>query len=71
MLIECCMDDRLTVVETKLAYLEDMVFALNDLVAQQQRDLDALRATKERLEARLAELIQSSGDVPQQRPPHY
>ncbi|HLW22345.1 MAG TPA: SlyX family protein [Sphaerochaetaceae bacterium] len=65
------MDDRLTVVETKLAYLEDMVFALNDLVAQQQRDLDALRATKERLEARLAELIQSSGDVPQQRPPHY
>lgn len=65
------MEERLIAVETKLAYLEDMVFTLNDLVAQQQRDLDTLRATKDRLEKRLAELAESTGDLPNRRPPHY
>lgn len=65
------MEERLIAVETKLAYLEDMVCTLNDLVAQQQRDLDTLRATKDRLEERLAELVDSTGDLPNRRPPHY
>lgn len=65
------MEDRLTVLETKLAYLEDMVMTLNELVAAQQRELDTLHVTKERLESRIAELAELSAEVPQRRPPHY
>jgi uncharacterized coiled-coil protein SlyX len=65
------MDERLTAVEMKLVYLEDMVLTLNELVIKQQRELDALLLTKEKLEARIAELSEIASDIPQRRPPHY
>jgi SlyX protein len=65
------MDERLTAVETKLSYLEDMVMTLNALVAEQQREIDALQVHKDRLENRLAELAELSSDLPNRRPPHY
>ncbi len=69
--IECGMEDRLTHLETKIAYLEDMVMTLNDLVIKQQRELDLLQITKDRLETRLSELAEMTAEVPQRRPPHY
>ena len=71
MLLPCRMEDRLTVLETKLAYLENMVMTLNELVVSQQRELDLLHLMKERLENRVAELAELSAEVPQRRPPHY
>jgi SlyX protein len=65
------MDERLTAVETKLSYLEDMVMTLNALVSEQQREIDLLRIQKERLENRLSELAELSSDLPNRRPPHY
>jgi SlyX protein len=65
------MDERLTLVETKLAYLEDMVMTLNDLVIKQQKELELLHITKDRLESRIAELSEMAPDIPQRRPPHY
>lgn len=65
------MDERLTLLETKVAYLEDMVLTLNDLVIRQGRDIEVLQATKERLESRLAELAELGSDIPNRRPPHY
>ena len=65
------MDERLALIETKLAYLEDMVMTLNGLVIEQQKELELLRITKDRLESRIAELAEMAPDVPQRRPPHY
>lgn len=65
------MEERLTVVETKIAYLEDIVMTLNDLVIRQQKEIDLLHASKERLENRLTELADMDSDVPQRKPPHY
>lgn len=66
------MDERLTVIETKLAFLEDMVMTLNELVVKQQRELEMLYASKEQLENRLNDLAEMAGsDIPQRRPPHY
>ena len=70
-LLQCGMDDRLTALETKIAYLEDMVTTLNDLVIAHGRELDFLHANKDRLEARLAELAEIAGDIPNRTPPHY
>ena len=65
------MDERLTFLETKVAYLEDMVLTLNELVIKQGRELELLQATKERLEARIAQLAELGSDVPNRKPPHY
>lgn len=70
-LLQCGMDDRLTFLETKLAYLEDMVLTLNELVVRQGKDIETLQTTKERLEARLTELAEMGSDIPSRRPPHY
>jgi uncharacterized coiled-coil protein SlyX len=65
------MDDRLTFLETKVAYLEDMLFTLNELVISQGRAIELLQATKEKLESRIAELAELGQDIPARRPPHY
>jgi len=70
-LLEYGMDDRMTLLETKMAYLEDMVLTLNELVITQGRDIELLQANKDRLEARLAELAEAGGDIPSRKPPHY
>ncbi|MEM7276937.1 MAG: SlyX family protein [Pseudomonadota bacterium] len=61
--------ERLTEVETKLAYLEDTVQTLNDILIEQRNQID-------RLESKLSALRESmdsaSADGPDdQPPPHY
>ena len=65
------MEDRLINVETKLAYLEDMILTLNDLVITQGKAIQVLQSNKEQLEAKISELVEMGLDIPQQRPPHY
>ena len=65
------MDKRLNFLETKVAYLEDMVLTLNELVIKQGWEIEQLQVNKERLETRLAELAQLGSDIPTRRPPHY
>lgn len=65
------MEDRLTQVEMKLAYLEDAVMTLNDLVVRQGREMELLQSARDNLEAKLAELAELASDIPNRRPPHY
>jgi uncharacterized coiled-coil protein SlyX len=51
--------------------LEDMVMTLNELVIRQQKEIDLLHSSKERLETRIAELAGMESDIPQRKPPHY
>ncbi len=66
-------DNRLIDIETKLAYQEDMLETLNDLVIKQQARVEAL----ENLCRGLAERVQQfkdTGQTPGEQyeiPPHY
>ena len=66
-------DKRIDALETKIAYLEDTVQTLNDIVSSQQREIEELRVSCKYLVDRqkgLAELIEGEAE-PDQRPPHY
>lgn len=66
-------DDRLVEVETKLAYQEDTIHQLNDVICRQQDQIDALLAKHELLVTRVKELDNDlpEGDGVDERPPHY
>lgn len=63
---------QLVELQTQLAFQEDALQSLDDVVASQQRSLDQLLQFQQRLEQRIAELS-DDGDQPpaDQRPPHY
>jgi SlyX protein len=67
------LDNRLLDIETKLAYQEDLVASLNQIVSAQQRKLDELEAAYRKLVDRVVEQSEELAalrieDAP---PPHY
>ncbi len=66
-------DDRLTEIETKLAFQEAAVQELSDLVYAQQQQIDGLQALCRRLLERLQSLPETPGssDPADDVPPHY
>jgi SlyX protein len=66
--------EALEQVETKIAFLEHANAELSDVVARQQRDIDALRDQIAALTARIQALRESDAAPPSaedERPPHY
>jgi SlyX protein len=66
-------DDLIISIETKLAYQEDTIQALNDVVCQQQKQIEELKSTCKILVERMGLLSESIGDSnPEDEiPPHY
>ncbi len=67
------LDNRFLDIETKLAYQEDLVASLNQIVTAQQRKLDELEAAYRKLVDRVVEQSEELAalrieDAP---PPHY
>lgn len=67
------LEDRIDDLEAKMAFQDDIIHALNDMVGKQQLELDTLRRAVELLAARQADLAASlpgeaADDEP---PPHY
>ncbi len=69
------MDERFLDIETKLAYLEDMVDSLNQVIVEQRAELDQLRdicrAMIERIQVAEDERAGQGGKAPLEKPPHY
>jgi SlyX protein len=70
---ERLLDNRFLDIETKLAYQEDLVASLNQIVSAQQRKLDELEAAYRKLVDRVVEQSEELAalrieDAP---PPHY
>lgn len=66
-------DNRLTDIETKLAYLERMISELNGVVYDQQKTIEDLKKMNQILGSRIIELsgfLGSSGSEVE-KPPHY
>ncbi|MBL7076334.1 MAG: SlyX family protein [Kiritimatiellae bacterium] len=67
-------DERLTELESSMAFLEKTVQDLSDAVYQQQEKIDRLSLRLQATEARLALVEQPETDEPEpeaERPPHY
>ena len=62
-------EDRIIRLETDMAYLQDMVRELNDIVANQQAQLMKLEKQNEALNKRMEDLDTEAR--PNRRPPHY
>ncbi|MDD3997280.1 MAG: SlyX family protein [Sphaerochaetaceae bacterium] len=67
------MEESITRLEMKTAFMEDTLLTLNTLVVEQQKQIDALTTAVQKLEARLGYLIEMEGETAKadQRPPHY
>ena len=68
-------DSRLEELESRLAFQDDLIESLNEIVARQDRDLSLLTHRLTELESRLREIAEaasSPGDpAGHEAPPHY
>lgn len=64
---------QLVELQTQLAFQEDALQALDDVVTRQQQSIDRLLLLQQRLERQLAELSDGADEAPpaDERPPHY
>lgn len=66
-------DDRLLQMETMLAYQDDLLNALNTMVADQQERIEKLEKDNHELNSALKDLSEAmmAADVIDEKPPHY
>ncbi|MDX1803772.1 MAG: SlyX family protein [Alcanivorax sp.] len=66
-------EERFLDIETKLAYQEDLIEALNKVVSDQQRKLDELEHACRKMVDRLVDLSDAfaAAQVEDAPPPHY
>lgn len=70
-------EQRIISIETKIAYQEDTITQLNDVVCKQQMQIDSLERLTQQLLGRVRDLSELSGrsaevfSVADERPPHY
>jgi len=67
------MDARITELEVKLAFQDDLLEALNHTVAQQQQQIDLLQAQLRQLYQQMKSLqpSQLADEADEPPPPHY
>jgi SlyX protein len=67
------MEERLTKLEMKLAYAEQTIATLDQIVTDQAKEIAQLLTRLEKLEKRVTDLVDEERDgmIGDQRPPHY
>lgn len=67
------MEERLTKLEMKLAYAEQTIAILDQIVTDQAKEIAQLLTRLEKLEKRVTDLVDEERDgmIGDQRPPHY
>lgn len=72
------MDNKIIELETKIAYQDDLIESLNEVVAKQQQDIIALQIQMQKLIEELKEALRdlqygngAGGLGEDERPPHY
>ncbi|MDX8411243.1 MAG: SlyX family protein [Mariprofundaceae bacterium] len=67
------MDERIIELETKMAYQDHTIHELSDVIAGQQKQIDALEAKMERVLEHLKAITASDIARPEEEapPPHY
>lgn len=66
------MDDRVTDLETRMAFQDDTIQALNDVLVKQQQQVDRLQLQMAALLKRYEEMVGQYGVSEEEAPPpHY
>lgn len=66
------MNKRVIELEIKMSYQEDLLQALNNIVAGQQQQIDRLEQTCQLIHERINSLqLEKQGDGSEPPPPHY
>ena len=65
-------EERLTAIEMKLAFMEDFVRQIQEVAVEQAKTIDMLKKENKLISDRLRDLSDYlEGDVPNRKPPHY
>ena len=65
-------DERLTAVEMKLAYMEDFVNQIQGVAVEQTKTIDKLQKEIKMMSEKIREMSNAvEGDIPNRKPPHY
>ena len=65
-------DERITYIETKLAYLEDFLNQLQEVTVEHGKIIDKLVSENKAMSIKIKELSDNQeGEIPNVRPPHY
>ena len=68
-------EERLTAIEMKLAFMEDFVRQIQEVAVEQAKTIDMLKKEKKEnklISDRLRDMSDYlEGDVPNRKPPHY
>ncbi|NOX28023.1 MAG: SlyX family protein [Gammaproteobacteria bacterium] len=66
-------ENRFVDIETRIAYQEDTIQQLNDVVTKQQKQIDQLEELSRLLTDRYQSLqgVSNSTDAADEKPPHY
>lgn len=66
------MEDRITALEIKIAYLEDFLNKLQTIAVEQGEIVDTLKVENRVLKSKIKEILDNQEqDIPNRRPPHY
>ena len=65
-------EERLTAIEMKLAFMEDFVRQIQEVAVEQAKMIDMLKKESKLISDRLRDMSDYlEGDVPNRKPPHY
>ena len=65
-------NNRLTAIEMKLAYMEDFVNQIQNVAVEQTKTIDKLQKEIKLMSDKIREMSDAAeGDIPNRKPPHY
>ena len=66
------MEERITNIEIKLAYMEDFVNQIQEVTVKQAEEIEKLKHDNQILSQKLKDVYDNmEGDIPNRKPPHY
>lgn len=65
-------EERFTVLEMKVSFLEDFLNQVQEVAVEQAKTIELLKKENKLMSTRLREISDSmEGDIPNRKPPHY
>ncbi len=66
------MEERITNIEIKLAYMEDFMNQIQEVAVKQAEEIEKLKHDNKILSDKLKDVYENmEGDIPNRKPPHY
>ena len=66
------MEERITNIEIKLAYMEDFMNQIQEVAVRQAEEIEKLKHDNKILSDKLKDVYENmEGDIPNRKPPHY